>query len=361
MFSEMTFSTLLVFCACFVLVVVVSFYVCKYFLLAPFVDIVEALKNVAGAKVDLTLRLDNSCKGAAGDLAERFNDLVRRIHELVSGGQGGVGELKSSVLALKRNSNFTRESIDNQQIEIDSIASSVSELEASAEEVAVSARLAAEASADGVRGVGDALKTVIESCDAVKSLSGELSLACDVVTVLGKEISSISAVLKEIEGIAEQTNLLALNAAIEAARAGESGRGFAVVADEVRNLAKRTQNSTNEISNMMERLHSGAGKAVEVMVASKTLSRMSMERAHDSMVSIDRINSAIQLIGDMNSQIASASAQQKDVVGELGFSINRVAQQGHKVSEAAVDNDVYSSKIEFVADTLESNVSSFKV
>jgi methyl-accepting chemotaxis protein len=333
----------------------------RYMFLQPFGAIVRVMADMAGAKIDMTRRLDESRGGVSGELAAKFNGLVGRIHGVVAGGQGGVSELKNSVLALKNISNATRESIESQQVDIDIIAASIAELEASAGEVASNAQQAADASANGERGIGDALKTVSESCDAVQNLSTEMSLASEVVTALGVEISSITVVLKEIEGIAQQTNLLALNAAIEAARAGESGRGFAVVADEVRNLARRTQNSTNEISNMIDRLHGGARKAVDSMRSSKTMSSLSMERANHSMESIREIYASIRLIGNMNAQIASASAQQTEVVSKLGMSINRVAEQGRRVAQCAMENDIYSDRIGLVADALESNVTNFRV
>tara|TARA_R110001583_G_scaffold38710_1_gene124844 strand:- start:2760 stop:3266 length:507 start_codon:yes stop_codon:yes gene_type:complete len=168
-------------------------------------------------------------------------------------------------------------------------------------------------------------------------------------------------VLEVIQGIAQQTNLLALNAAIEAARAGDAGRGFAVVADEVRNLAQRTQSSTEEINNMIERLQKGAKDAVEVMKASTAVSNVSMEKAQDAMESLNRIADAITSISQMTSQIATASEEQTSVTEELNSSITRIADLGQEAAAAASENDVYSGQIEQIGQTLDGNVSRFRV
>lgn len=192
-------------------------------------------------------------------------------------------------------------------------------------------------------------------------MSKEINAAAEVIDKLGKDVTDITSVLEVIQGIAEQTNLLALNAAIEAARAGDAGRGFAVVADEVRNLARRTQDSTEEINNMIERLQSGATQAVDVMKASTAVSNVSMEKAQDAMESLNRIADAITSISQMTSQIATASEEQTSVTEELNSSITRIADQGQEAAKAASENDVYSGQIESVGHTLSKNVSRFRV
>ncbi len=99
--------------------------------------------------------------------------------------------------------------------------------------------------------------------DSIISLSNAIADVSTVINSLGEKTVNIGAVLEVIRDIADQTNLLALNAAIEAARAGEQGRGFAVVADEVRNLANRTQESTNEIQQVIAALQQEANNSIE--------------------------------------------------------------------------------------------------
>ncbi|MDX1598515.1 MAG: methyl-accepting chemotaxis protein [Marinobacter sp.] len=330
-------------------------------LMAPVRRLNRAMEDIASGDADLTQRLDDSATDEFGKLARSFNSFVANIQGVVRDVQKGTSELKGSVTSLRQTASASRTSVDSQQAEVDMVATAINEMSAAAGEIAQNAQQTADAANTADKDSRGSLETVEASRDAVQKLAREITSAAEVIDTLGKDVGSITSVLEVIQGIAEQTNLLALNAAIEAARAGEAGRGFAVVADEVRNLASRTQDSTEEINNMIERLQKGANKAVEVMQASTAVSNVSMEKAQDAMEALNRIAEAITSISQMTTQIATASEEQTSVTEELNSSITRIADQGQEAASAASENDVYSSQIESIGNTLNRNVSRFRV
>lgn len=330
-------------------------------LMAPVRRLNQAMSDIASGDADLTQRLDDSASDEFGKLAASFNTFVANIQQVVREVKEGSDELEENVKSLRQTSSDSRSSVENQQHEIDMIATAINEMSAAAGEIAQNAQQTAEAAENADQESRGSLETVTASRDAVQKLVGEINAAAEVIDTLGKDVSSITTVLEVIQGIAEQTNLLALNAAIEAARAGDAGRGFAVVADEVRNLAQRTQSSTEEINNMIERLQKGANDAVDVMKASTAVSNVSMEKAQDAMESLNRIVEAITAISQMTSQIATASEEQTSVTEELNASITRIADQGQEAAKAASENDVYSGHIETIGSVLNDKVTRFRV
>ncbi len=330
-------------------------------LMAPVHRLNRAMEDIATGDADLTQRLDDSGKDEFGKLAHSFNSFVANIQNVVRDVQKGTSELKDNVTSLRQTASISRTSVESQQAEVDMVATAINEMSAAAGEIAQNAQQTADAANTADSDSRASLETVEASRDAVQKLAREITSAAEVIDTLGKDVSNITSVLEVIQGIAEQTNLLALNAAIEAARAGEAGRGFAVVADEVRNLASRTQDSTEEINNMIERLQKGANSAVEVMKASTAVSNVSMEKAQDAMEALNRIADAITSISQMTTQIATASEEQTSVTEELNSSITRIADQGQEAATAASENDVYSSQIESIGNTLGRNVSRFRV
>lgn len=330
-------------------------------LMAPLRRLNTAMADIGTGDADLTQRLDTSASDEFGQLAKSFNRFVENIQTVVRDVQRGSEELGDNVRSLRETASTSRSSVEQQQSEIDMVATAINEMSAAAGEIAQNAQQTADAANTADNDSRSSLETVAASRDAVQKLSKEVNSAAEVINALGKDVSSITTVLEVIQGIAEQTNLLALNAAIEAARAGDAGRGFAVVADEVRNLAQRTQSSTEEINNMIERLQKGANNAVTVMGASTALSNVSMEKAQDAMEALNRIAEAITSINQMTSQIATASEEQTSVTEELNSSITRIADQGQAAASAASENDVYSGQIESIGHTLNQNASRFRV
>ena len=163
-----------------------------------------------------------------------------------------------------------------------------------------------------------------EAVSSIQALAGDVENAAQVLRNLERHSESIGAVLDVIRGIAEQTNLLALNAAIEAARAGEQGRGFAVVADEVRTLASRTQSSTQEIQEMIERLQNGTQSAVSAMTQGHTQAEATVDHAKRAGEALDAIANGVVTITDLNESMASAAQSQNGLADQVQQRVEKI-------------------------------------
>ena len=242
-----------------------------------------------------------------------------------------------------------------------SAATAMNEMSATVEEVAKNANSAANAATDADTEAASGNQIVDNTIDVINTLATEVDKAAEVNGKLESESESIGAVLDVIRGIAEQTNLLALNAAIEAARAGEQGRGFAVVADEVRILAQRTQESTQEIRQMIERLQSGAGEAVQVMIQGRSQAQASVTQASKAGESLTAITKAVSTIATMNTQIARAAKEQSSVANDINMNISSIAKVSDETSSGAQEATRASEELDSIASKLKNLLSSVRV
>lgn len=218
------------------------------------------------------------------------------------------------------------DSIDEQHLDVTRIRSAMEEMLTSVENIAENAANAASAAEQAEQEAGVSQTEVEQATSTINNLSNTVSNAVQIIHQLETASGDIGAVLDVIRGIAEQTNLLALNAAIEAARAGEQGRGFAVVADEVRTLASRTQQSTHEIQQMIERLQTCAKEAVHAMDNGSGQAQEGVLQAQRANKALKRILEAIQNIVDMNTQIATATEQQSAVSNNINQNAKHISE-----------------------------------
>jgi len=328
---------------------------------AAFNNIIVSLDDIASGDGDLTKRLEVTGGQEVRELAEKFNLFVIKIQELVKQVTASSEHLISSVKPLTEMSVDTKLNVNQQENNIEQVATAMNQMTATVQEVARNASMASQAASAADEESNAGQKVVAEVVSAINELAKDAVDTSANIHGLEKDTEQIGSVLDVIKSIAEQTNLLALNAAIEAARAGEQGRGFAVVADEVRTLASRTQKSTSEIQEMIERLQVGAKSAVEAIEQSQKKTNDMVSSAESAGQALSAITQAASSIAEQNTQIATASEQQSAVAEEINMnivSINTLAAQTASSAEHAAAS---SQDLEKTAYDLQNLISMFKV
>ncbi|APC18420.1 chemotaxis protein [Pseudomonas frederiksbergensis] len=291
------------------------------------------LDDIAAGEGDLTRRLAITSQDELGELAGSFNRFVDKIHSLVRQITEMTSQLTGLVNQVSDQAQRSDQAMERQRHETDQVATAINEMSAAAQEVAKSAQGAAVA-AQQTDEEGQAAKRVVAgSISQIHALVKDIRSSGVSLDSLQQDVSSIVSVLGVIRSIADQTNLLALNAAIEAARAGEAGRGFAVVADEVRALASRTQQSTQEIQGMIDRLQAGTQSAVDAMRRSSEAGDGTSAQANQAGASLDAMAQLIGTINSMNAQIASAAEEQTAVAEEINRSVHQIAAAVDSVAD----------------------------
>ncbi|MCL6415251.1 methyl-accepting chemotaxis protein [Aestuariirhabdus sp. Z084] len=327
----------------------------------PLSQLLQRVEDISHGDGDLTQRVPVGGKDELGRLAAAYNVFLEKLQGIIGQVSGSTTQVATAAEELSSITADTQQTIDQQHRVTQEVAAAVSEMAATVQEVARNAVDAATAARDADDNALEGQKVVGQAITSIQQLADDVNSASQVIQTVEADSNTIGSILDVIRGIAEQTNLLALNAAIEAARAGEQGRGFAVVADEVRTLASRTQQSTEEIQQMIEKLQQGAAEAVRVMEVGRTKASESVERATSAGEALNAITTAVTSISDMNTQIASAAEQQSAVTEEISNNVVQINDFSDRSSESALHVSGASAELAKLAGELQSQVGQFKV
>ena len=320
-----------------------------------------SLDDIAAGEGDLTRRLEITSEDELGQLAGSFNRFVDKIHGLVRQISEMTVQLTALVGQVSDQAQRSEQAMERQRHETDQVATAINQMSSAAQEVARGAQGAAIA-AQQTDAEGKTAKRVVDgSIQQIHALVKDIRHSGTTLDSLQQDVTSIVSVLGVIRSIAEQTNLLALNAAIEAARAGEAGRGFAVVADEVRALASRTQQSTQEIQGMIDRLQTGTQVAVEAMRRSSDAGDGTSDRANEAGASLDTMAQLIGTINTMNAQIASAADEQTAVAEEINRSVHQIASAVDSVADETQRSAQTSRSLAELGQSLGKLVGQFRI
>lgn len=313
------------------------------------------------ASGDLTQEFVIDGKDEPARLLAALKTMQLSLRRTIQGISDSSNQLASAAEELNAVTEDSSRGLHQQNHEIEQAATAVNEMTAAVDEVARNAVATSEASRESDATAQHGRQQVIKTVDSIGLLANDVTTTATQVEQLAGQVRDISKVLDVIRSIAEQTNLLALNAAIEAARAGDAGRGFAVVADEVRALAHRTQQSTQEIEQMIGDVHQGTDKAVLAMQTSNERARTTLDVARTAGDALDDIARAISQISERNLVIASASEEQAQVAREVDRNLVNIRDLSLQSSAGANQTSAASQELARLAIDLNELVARFRI
>lgn len=342
-------------------VVIIAVLLWLYYSIVPPLRLLNrTMDDIAQGDGDLRVRLDQTRHDEFGSLASAFNTFIIKIHNIIVEQRSVIKKIANSANDLQDITNSSNEAIQSQLSHTEQLASAVTQMSATVDDIAKNATIATDSTAQADKTASQGQTAVSGTVNQIQNIHQHLAQASNVINEVNNTSSQVGQVLSVISEIADQTNLLALNAAIEAARAGESGRGFAVVADEVRGLAQRTAVSLTDIQKIIAQLQSSASEAVNSMEKGvkevATGSAIAQEAGH----SIINIVKEIGTIHDMNIQIATATEEQSAVATEMNKNVHHISSMSSSIFTGSQQIAEHSVNLANMTTQLEDLVGSFK-
>ena len=325
----------------------------------PLSSAVSAAESVAQG--DLTRPIETQGNDEVSRLLKALATMQQNLRETLQGISGSATQLATAADELNAVTLDSTQGLQQQNNEIEQAATAVNQMTAAVEEVARNAVSTSDATRQSSESAHLGQVRVSETATAINALASDVQQTGELVQSLANQSQDIGKVLDVIRAIAEQTNLLALNAAIEAARAGESGRGFAVVADEVRALAYRTQQSTQEIEQMVQGMRSGSSLALDSMQASTARATTTLALAERAGEALQTITASVHEIHERNLVIASAAEEQAQVAREVDRNLVNIRDLSVRSAAGADQTSASSHELSQLANALQGMVRRFQL
>ncbi len=316
---------------------------------------------LSAGDADLTKRIEIRGDDEVDHVGRSVNGFIVYLQKMMIDVSDATAHIHTEIGQLKQLSRSTNEALARHALETDQAVTAIHEMSSTAESVAQSASDTATFTQTANQNAVSSKLVVNDASSSVRALVSEVETATSRVQAMAVDAQRINDVLAVIGEIAGQTNLLALNAAIEAARAGEQGRGFAVVADEVRALAARTQQSTSEINETLQRLQQAVGSAVQAMEQTKASCQTTADKTEQVAVGLDDMASSVVHINDLSIQIATAAEEQSAVTEEINRNMVAVRQVVDELVQSGASVDLSTESLLSTNGRLTAVVSRFKV
>ncbi|MCF6437370.1 MULTISPECIES: methyl-accepting chemotaxis protein [Pseudoalteromonas] len=342
-------------------IVVAMIWWATHMIAKPITMLTMTMRDIASGDGDLTQRINITSQDEVGQLAHHMNTFIDKLRAMMLDTAAQASQLGNAAAQLSEVSSSTNSEIQQEKEQVDSVSAAVTEMAATVTEISRNAQETNQAAETVQRMTQDGATRSNQAQQVMTELSAHIGEAAKVVSGLEQETSNIGAVIDVINGIAEQTNLLALNAAIEAARAGEQGRGFAVVADEVRSLASRTQESTDDIRNMISRLQQIAQQASGMMQQGQEQAQSTVEQTQGVLDSLREIADSVTTVQDQSHQIATSTEEQTVVAEDINNSLNTINDLVNSTAHHAHTLAGEAKELNDLAKALNSTVNQFKL
>ncbi|MGN5191413.1 methyl-accepting chemotaxis protein [Aeromonas veronii] len=323
---------------------------------APLSLISRHVGHLSSNEGDLTQQMEIYTHQELIDLGAQLNAFLGKLRGMVQMSKGIGQQVYQQAREMKHTADTMRSSLDEQNLELESVVSAMHQMSTTAVSVAGYAEQAAQESEAATHHINTAQQTLSNARNEIHTLVGDMHEADKAVALVAQRSTNISRILDVIRAIAEQTNLLALNAAIEAARAGDMGRGFAVVADEVRALANKTRESTDEIGQLIGSLQTEVSSSQRLMNTGIERSTTTVQGTEQAFEALNRVVAQIQQIHDHISQVATAAEQQSAVSDDINKNLMRIGDTANVIGQEASSSHQLSEALEQAATSLASQL-----